>query len=324
MIKAITFDLWDTVFIDDSDEPKRKAAGRPTKAVERRQLVKQFVDKHQQIPQEIVNAAYDAQDAAFRKVWHDLHITWSVKERLEMVLKGIGITLPDKELAELVRLHEEMELEFRPDFVKGVHDAIKTLSLTTLTLVILEFENNVNDTGGVYNGTPTDITYTAGKFGQAIQSSTSSQVVISNLPFDKNTEVVTISAWIKWNGNNRVMPFGWNKYNIFFYDGDFGFNTYGNDVYGIPSSGFANTWKHLVVEFRKGAYGKIWVDGVPHTLSLKKGSFIESNAVVESEFCVFGYKDNTGFRDFGMIDQVSIINRALTDAEVKKLYNEGA
>lgn len=128
MIKAITFDLWDTVFIDDSDEPKRKAAGRPTKAVERRQLVKQFVDKHQQIPQEIVNAAYDAQDAAFRKVWHDLHITWSVKERLEMVLKGIGITLPDKELAELVRLHEEMELEFRPDFVKGVHDAIKTLS----------------------------------------------------------------------------------------------------------------------------------------------------------------------------------------------------
>ncbi len=128
MIKAITFDLWDTVFIDDSDEPKRKAAGKPTKAVERRQLIKQFVDKHKEVPQEIVNAAYDAQDAAFRKVWHNLHITWSVKERLEMVLKGIGVTLPEDELAELVRLHEEMELEFRPDFVSGVHEAIKTLS----------------------------------------------------------------------------------------------------------------------------------------------------------------------------------------------------
>ncbi|VAX18974.1 hypothetical protein MNBD_IGNAVI01-533 [hydrothermal vent metagenome] len=128
MIKAITFDLWDTVFIDDSDEPKRKAAGKPTKAIERRQLVKQFVDKHQQVPQEIVNAAYDAQDAAFRKAWHDLQITWSVKERLEIVLKGIGATLPEDELAELVRLHEEMELEFRPDFVPGVHEAIKTLS----------------------------------------------------------------------------------------------------------------------------------------------------------------------------------------------------
>lgn len=128
MIKAITFDLWDTVFIDDSDEPKRKAAGRPTKAVERRQLVKQFADKHKQVSQDVVNAAYDAQDTAFRKVWHDLHITWSVRERLEIVLKGIGVTLQEDELVELVRLHEEMELEFRPSFIPGVHEAIKILS----------------------------------------------------------------------------------------------------------------------------------------------------------------------------------------------------
>ena len=128
MIKAITFDLWDTVFIDDTDEPKRKAAGRPTKAIERRQLVKQFVDKHQPVSQEIVNASYDAQDAAFRKAWHDQHITWSVTERLEIVLKGLGATLPKDEMTELVRLHEEMELEFRPDFIPGVHEAIKSLS----------------------------------------------------------------------------------------------------------------------------------------------------------------------------------------------------
>lgn len=127
MIKAITFDLWDTVFIDDTDEPKRKAAGRPTKAVERRKLVKQFVEKHQHISQEVVNASYDAQDAAFRKAWHDQHITWSVRERIDIVLKGLGVTIPENEIKELVRLHEEMELEFRPDFVPGVHDAIKTL-----------------------------------------------------------------------------------------------------------------------------------------------------------------------------------------------------
>ncbi|MEE9430730.1 MAG: HAD family hydrolase [Melioribacteraceae bacterium] len=128
MIKAITFDLWDTVFIDDTDEPKRKAAGKPTKAIERRQLVKQFVNKHKVISQEIVNSVYDTQDATFRKVWHELHITWSVKERLEIVLKGLDVTLPEDEMNELVRLHEEMELEFRPDFVDGVHEAIKTLS----------------------------------------------------------------------------------------------------------------------------------------------------------------------------------------------------
>ena len=128
MIKAITFDLWDTVFIDDTDEPKRKAAGRPSKPVERRQLVKQFVDKHKQVSQETVNAVYDAQDAAFRKVWHDLHITWEVRDRMEIILKGLGVELSENELSELIKLHEEMELEFRPDFVDGVHEALKTLS----------------------------------------------------------------------------------------------------------------------------------------------------------------------------------------------------
>ena len=28
-IKAITFDLWDTLFADDTDEPKRQKAGLP-------------------------------------------------------------------------------------------------------------------------------------------------------------------------------------------------------------------------------------------------------------------------------------------------------
>jgi putative hydrolase of the HAD superfamily len=127
MIKAISFDLWDTVLIDDSDEPKRKRAGRPTKAVERRKLVKQFVEMYQPISQEAVDAEYDAQDAAFRKTWYDLHVTWTVKERLERVLRGLSVALPEADKAELVRLHEEMELEFRPDFARGIHDAIKAL-----------------------------------------------------------------------------------------------------------------------------------------------------------------------------------------------------
>lgn len=128
MIKGITFDLWDTVFIDDTDEPKRKAAGRPPKPVERRQLVHQFLAKHGETDRSAVDIAYNAADAAFRKVWHDLHYTWTVRERLEVVLKALGRELPQEEMAELVRLHEEMELEFRPDFVPGVHEAIKRLA----------------------------------------------------------------------------------------------------------------------------------------------------------------------------------------------------
>ncbi len=126
-IKAITFDLWDTVFIDDTDEPKRKAAGRPPKPVERRQLVHQFIEKHTPVDYELVTKVYDTADAAFSKVWHGHHITWSVYERLSIIMKGLGVTLPDAEMQELVRLHEDMELEFRPNFVEGVQQAIRSL-----------------------------------------------------------------------------------------------------------------------------------------------------------------------------------------------------
>ena len=127
MIKAITFDLWVTVFIDDSDEPKRKAAGRLSKKEERRSLVLQFAQKHKDISKELADSIYNTADAAFSKVWHEQFVTWKVIDRLEIIFKGLGINLPTGEMDEIVKLHEEMELEFRPDFIEGVGDAIKEL-----------------------------------------------------------------------------------------------------------------------------------------------------------------------------------------------------
>lgn len=127
MIKAITFDLWDTVFIDDSDEPKRKAAGRLSKHEERRSLVFEFVQKHKDVSKDLVNSICNTVDAAFRKVWHDQFVTWKVVERMEIIFKGLGINLSSEEMEKVVKLHEEMELEFRPDFIDGVGDAIEEL-----------------------------------------------------------------------------------------------------------------------------------------------------------------------------------------------------
>lgn len=126
-IGAVTFDLWDCLFHDDSDEPKRAAAGRPPKAVERRQLVHAALSRHGTLERTTIDLAYDVTDSAFRKVWHDQHVTWSVRERLEVLLAGIKRSLPEAELAELVRLHEEMELEFRPDPAPGAVEALRAL-----------------------------------------------------------------------------------------------------------------------------------------------------------------------------------------------------
>ena len=120
MIRAITFDLWDTVFIDDSDEPKRAAQGFPTKPIERRNLVHQFLERHEPISRESVDLAYDTVDAAFRQVWYGQNVTWTVRERLSVLLKGLKRDLPDSEFDELIRLHEEMELVFRPNLENRV------------------------------------------------------------------------------------------------------------------------------------------------------------------------------------------------------------
>ena len=127
-VRVLSFDLWDTVFVDDSDEPKRRELGLPPKPVERRELVHRFLSRHDAIERALVDCAYDTADAAFRHVWRYQHITWTVEQRLRVLLNGLKRSLPDDELQELVRLHEDMELRVRPDLVPGVADAIKTLA----------------------------------------------------------------------------------------------------------------------------------------------------------------------------------------------------
>jgi FMN phosphatase YigB (HAD superfamily) len=128
MIKAVSFDLWDTVIRDDSDEPKRAARGLRSKKEERRHLMWQALNRLQPIPYESVSLAYDVADAAFNHVWHDQRVTWPIAERLQVLLSGLGRKLPAQELAAIVKAHEEMEITIPPDPVDGVGDALALLA----------------------------------------------------------------------------------------------------------------------------------------------------------------------------------------------------
>ncbi len=126
-IKAVTFDLWDTIVHDDSDEPKRKAQGLLSKKAERRRLVWEALNLEAPTDQATAGLAYDVADAAFNKVWHDQHVTWTIGERLGVLLKGLGRSLPESVLAEVVRQHEEMEVTIRPDLIPGIAEALAAL-----------------------------------------------------------------------------------------------------------------------------------------------------------------------------------------------------
>ncbi|MDX1576607.1 MAG: hypothetical protein R3285_10465, partial [Kiloniellales bacterium] len=64
-IKAVTFDLWDTMVDDDSDEPKRAAKGLRSKREERRHLVWSALNAIEPIDLSAVTLAYDTADAGF-------------------------------------------------------------------------------------------------------------------------------------------------------------------------------------------------------------------------------------------------------------------
>ena len=66
-IKAISFDLWDTMIQDESDEPKRAAQGLRSKRDERRHLVFEAISRHGEIALDTVETAYVVADAAFNK-----------------------------------------------------------------------------------------------------------------------------------------------------------------------------------------------------------------------------------------------------------------
>ncbi len=126
-IGAVTFDLWDCLFCDDTDEPKRKAAGLPPKPVARRDAFFRAVSRHASIDRVVSDAAYDVMEAAFNKVWHDEHVTWRVAERMQVLLKGLRLALPEDELKALVSVYETMELQYRPDPAPGAAEALRAL-----------------------------------------------------------------------------------------------------------------------------------------------------------------------------------------------------
>ena len=128
MIKGVTFDLWDTMVRDDSDEPKRAARGLRAKFAERRHLLWEALNAVEPIEENRVTLAYDVADAAFNRVWHDQFVTWTIAERLQVALTGLGRSLPDDVFARVVRAHEDMEVELPPDPIEGIGAALADLA----------------------------------------------------------------------------------------------------------------------------------------------------------------------------------------------------
>src|SRR5262245_19854847 len=98
--------------------------GLRSKKAERRHLLWEALNRQVPIAEAEVTLAYNVADAAFNHVWHDQHGTWTIGERLQVILKGLGRTLSDAELARVIKEHEDMEITIRPDLIPGIAEAL--------------------------------------------------------------------------------------------------------------------------------------------------------------------------------------------------------
>ncbi|MEW5989204.1 MAG: HAD family hydrolase, partial [Chloroflexota bacterium] len=128
MIQAITFDFWDTLVKDESDEPKRAAMGLPSKPAARLQLlVEEITRHHPAITPAQVSDAFQQANRLFNHYWKVEHHTPPVAQRLQVVYDYLNLTRTPGFTA-VVRQFEEMEVDIPPDYVPGAAETLATLA----------------------------------------------------------------------------------------------------------------------------------------------------------------------------------------------------
>lgn len=152
MIAALTFDFWDTIAIDDSDEPKRAQLGLPSKPEARLRLfVSHIRTYYPHIPPEQAVAAYRTANERFREAWHNEHRTPRVHQRLYFAYECLGLKQPPgqyarivREVDQLAREIETMEIRIPPDFAPQVQWVVEVLA-QEYTLAIIS--DTIHTTG---------------------------------------------------------------------------------------------------------------------------------------------------------------------------------
>jgi len=189
------------------------------------------------------------------------------------------------------------------------------------------YSNNGTLGGGVESNKPT---WTAsGKIGGAYQfDGVNDYISLSGLEVDTRSGAnTTVSFWMYWNGQNAIMPFGWQSaYNLLLYNGCFGFNTAESNVLGISSSGLSNKWVHVVAVFYNGVpsstTNSLYINGVKQNIFSCLGSTTASRSVTSSAQ-ISGWAYGSGYYFNGTIDEVQIFNYSLSENQIKVMYQAG-
>jgi len=191
-----------------------------------------------------------------------------------------------------------------------------------------EFENNTNDTSGngnngtFFGGTPS---YQTGMVGQALSFDGVANYVQSANTISISSAGYTLSAWAKANAFTNyegIIDIDLTSANrITLFDYSTGGNRYmflhgPNASGGVAVPAAINTWYHLAVVSESNSVQKLYANGfLIGTANLGPQTFAGTLRV--------GKMQNTGTFFNGLIDDVRLYNRALSQPEIQALCNLG-
>lgn len=205
----------------------------------------------------------------------------------------------------------------------GIHDIFEDGSaVATYTL-----DGNANDLGGTYNGTPSNITYGLGKFGQAavFTDSSNSKVTTSINAMQQ----FSWSFWINIDDVSKHLNGGVSFGSILFGNPTqkrFEVTVSANNISCSTSNGSTEAKIVYDATEKSGQWIHCVAIGNVNSFSF----YIDGNLVGTETFTYrtlsgnFQFGASTdGYGLNGKLDQIRIFNRALTEQEVKRLYYEG-
>jgi len=216
----------------------------------------------------------------------------------------------------------------------------------TTATALYQFNDNVNDTCGNYNGIASNLNpYVTGKFGKAasFNGTVPSRIDVNGYPIGNWNNGRTFSFWANWtNFTNTSVPYSemFNDYLVghpIIYTDNSGFfrigysqtNGSNNDFtywQWVPGADMItfNTgqWYHIVLA-GNDTNVKLYVDGIEQGTPAKTtGVGFTTGGVYRNG--VFGDQGEgaSSYVFTGLLDQVRVFPTALTGSQVTELYNE--
>lgn len=120
-LRAISFDFWNTLFTEQPGGFQLYQQRRLSRLEEALRSCGDFTSER-------IEQACRLEAEAHHAVWMKEHRTLPASERVGRVLTHLEACLPDEEMAELIRAHEEGILEHPPVPVEGARETVERLA----------------------------------------------------------------------------------------------------------------------------------------------------------------------------------------------------